>query len=149
MWARHHGSTHELGRLVGCVWGCLYELPTHTVLVRCHLPQDPTPSGSLQRSHHQHCGPSCGARDPLHPALGCRDIHSGCPVISGPGRWSSGTPIALTPKQEESPLRMQASQASRTTTCGQKAVAGIHSQAATGSGASSKVMRRPLTVCQL
>lgn len=96
----------------------------------------------------QHCGMSHSARDPLHPALGCRDIHGGCLVISGPGRWPSGTPVAPTPKWEESPLRMQASQASRTT-CGQRTVAGIHSQAGTGSGASSKVERAPRSLSVL
>ena len=131
------------------MWGCLsLELPTHTVLVWCRLPHDPTPPGSLQRSHRKHCGLSHGARDPLHPALGCRDIQGGCLAISGPGRWPLGTPVAPTPKWEESLLRMQASHASRTT-CGQRTVAGIHSQAGTGSGASSKVKRAPRSLSVL
>lgn len=113
--SRHHGSTHELGRLVGCVWGCLYELPTHTGLVRCHLPQDPPPSGSLQRSHHQHCGPSV-----------CQGPSPPCPGLQGHPQWLPGDlrprqvvrdPHSPDPKQEESPLEdAGASQASRTTT---------------------------------
>ena len=125
---------------MGCVWGCLSTSYLHTrywYAVASHMTQH-----HLQRSHRQHCSPSSAARDPLHPALGCRDIHSGCLAISGPGRWPSGTPVAPTPKREESPLKVQGSQASRTT-CEQRAVAGIHSQAGTGSGASSKVMRGP------